>query len=92
MRTATTPACGRRPTAQGFYKFNNLRAGKYSVVEVHPAGWLDGKDTPGNLGGVADVSPPGDMISQIMIGWGQMGTEYNFGELLPGSIRGRVHA
>ena len=61
-------------------------------MEIHPAGWLDGNDTPGNLGGVADVSPPGDMISQITINWGQTGIEYNFGELLPGSIRGRVHA
>ncbi len=78
--------------AEGFYKFNNLAAGKYTVVEVHPSGWLDGKDTPGNLGGVAAVSPPGDMISQIMINWGEMGTEYNFGELLPGSIAGRVIA
>ena len=67
----------------GFYKFTNLAAGTYTVVEVHPAGWLDGKDTPGNLGGVADVSPPGDLISQIMINWGQTGIEYNFGELLP---------
>ena len=76
----------------GFYKFNNLAAGKYAVMEIHPSGWLDGIDTPGNLGGVAAVSPPGDMISQIMINWGEMGTEYNFGELLPGSIAGRVHA
>ena len=58
-------------------------------MEVQPSGWLDGIDTPGNLGGVADVSPPGDMISQIMINWGEMGTEYNFGELLPGSIAAR---
>jgi serine-aspartate repeat-containing protein C/D/E len=78
--------------AQGFYKFNDLAAGKYTVVEIHPSGWLDGKDTPGNLGGVADVSPPGDKISQIMINWGQMGTEYNFGELLPALISGRIHA
>ncbi|MCI0332504.1 MAG: hypothetical protein L0228_04700 [Planctomycetes bacterium] len=85
---------GKRATTDslGAYKFNNLAAGKYSVMEVHPTGWLDGKDTPGNLGGVADVSPPGDMISQIMINWGHPGVEYNFGELLPGSIRGRVHA
>ncbi len=74
----------------GFYKFNNLAAGKYAVMEIHPSGWLDGIDTPGNLGGVAAVSPPGDMISQIMINWGEMGTEYNFGELLPGSIEGIV--
>ena len=77
MRTAT-------------YKFNNLAAGTYSVIEVQPAGWLDGKDTPGNSGGVADVSPPGDRISQIVLAWGVDGVEYNFGELLPGSIAGSV--
>ncbi len=54
----------------GYYDFTNLAAGTYAVMEVHPAGWLDGIDTPGNLGGVADVSPPGDMISQIAINLG----------------------
>ena len=85
---------GMRATtdATGAYTFNNLAAGTYAVMEVHPAGWLDGIDTPGNLGGVADLSPPGDMISQIAINWGQTGIEYNFGELLPGSIAGRVGA
>ncbi len=85
---------GKRVTtdANGHYKFTNLAADTYTVVEVHPAGWLDGKDTPGNSGGVAAVSPPGDMISQITLTWGKNGVEYNFGELLPGSISGRVHA
>jgi protocatechuate 3,4-dioxygenase beta subunit len=78
--------------AAGYYEFTNLAAGTYGVMEVHPAGWLDGIDTPGNLGGVAEISPPGDMISQIAITWGQTGLDYNFGELLPGSIAGRVHA
>jgi protocatechuate 3,4-dioxygenase beta subunit len=81
-----------RTNSAGYYQFTNLAAGAYTVMEVHPAGWLDGIDTPGNLGGVAAVSPPGDMISQITIDWGQTGLEYNFGELLPGSIAGRVHA
>ena len=85
---------GKRATtdSNGHYKFTNLAAGTYTVVEVQPAGWLDGKDTPGNSGGVADVSPPGDKISQITLTWGVDGIEYNFGELLPGSIAGRVHA
>lgn len=78
--------------ATGFYKFTNLRAGKYTVIEVHPAGWLDGIDTPGNVGGVADVSPPGDKISQLTLAWGINGVEYNFGEILPASITGRIHA
>ncbi len=83
---------GKRATtdANGAYKFTGLAAGKYSIMEIQPAGWLDGIDTPGNLGGVAAVSPPGDMLSMIMINWGDSGIEYNFGELLPGSIAGRV--
>ncbi|WP_425400228.1 SdrD B-like domain-containing protein [Aeoliella sp.] len=84
---------GRRAVtnAQGYYEFTDLEPGKYTVMEIHPEGWLDGIDTPGNLGGTALPSPPGDMISQIMIGFGESGEEYNFGELLPGSIRGQVH-
>lgn len=75
--------------ATGFYKFNNLAAGTYSVMEIQPSGWLDGKDTPGSVGGVA-LPPPGDMISQITLDWTVNGTEYDFGELLPGTIAGRV--
>lgn len=84
---------GRRAVtdSQGYYEFANLAPGKYAVMEIHPEGWLDGIDTPGNLGGVADPSPPGDMLGEIMIGFGETGVEYNFGELKPGSIRGRVH-
>ena len=84
---------GRRAVTNpsGYYEFTNLAPGKYAVMQVHPDGWLDGIDTPGNLGGTADPSPPGDMISQIMIAFGETGVEYNFGELLPGSIRGNVH-
>ncbi|MCO6044248.1 SpaA isopeptide-forming pilin-related protein [Aeoliella sp. ICT_H6.2] len=84
---------GRRAVTndQGYYEFTDLESGTYSVMEIHPTGWLDGIDTPGNLGGVSQPSPPGDMISQITIAFGQSGSEYNFGELLPGSIRGQVH-
>src|SRR5262249_13213147 len=42
--------------------------------------------------GVADLSPPGDKISQVTINWAQAGVEYNFGELLPALISGRIHA
>ncbi len=84
---------GRRAVtnSEGYYEFANLAAGEYAVMEVQPDGWLDGIDTPGNLGGVADSALRGDMISEIMIAFGQSGTNYNFGELQPGSIRGRVH-
>ncbi|CAL1151181.1 unnamed protein product [Cladocopium goreaui] len=82
-RTAVTDA-------SGYYEFTNLDRGKYAVMEIHPEGWIDGLDTEGNLGGSPDN--PGDMISQIMLDYGDDAVEYNFGELLPGSIAGRVHA
>src|SRR5688500_6820175 len=60
-------------------------------MESQPSGWLDGNDTPGNLGGVAEASPPGDKIHSFELDFGHTGTDYNFGELLPASIRGAVH-
>ncbi len=77
--------------ANGYYQFTNLDAGTYIVMEVQPAGWVDGKDTPGNLGGIADTSLNGDMIREIVLTFGADGVEYNFGELKLGSISGRVH-
>src|SRR3954470_12940089 len=77
--------------SKGHYVFTHLAAGTYTVIEVQPVGWLDGKDTPGNTGGVADTAVGADKISGIALNWGVDGVEYNFGELLPGSIAGRVH-
>ena len=76
----------------GFYKFTNLRAGTYSVVEVTPAGYIDGKDTAGTIGGVTVGQPenPGDKIKNVAIQWGDNGVHYNFGELRPASITGVV--
>lgn len=78
--------------ASGFYKFANLRAGTYSVVEVTPASYLDGKDTPGTIGGVTvgQAENPGDKIKNILLLWGDSGVNYNFGEVRPGSITGVV--
>lgn len=76
--------------ANGFYQFTNLDRGKYRVMEIHPTEWRDGIDREGNLGGLPDN--PGDMISEIMLEYGDDATEYNFGELLTASIAGRVHA
>lgn len=77
----------------GSYRFTDLPAGVYRVVESHPTDWLDGLDTAGTIDGqlVGVASNPGDEIAQIDLGWGQSGVEYNFGELLSGAILGRVH-
>ena len=76
----------------GSYCFENLKAGVYTVVEVHPQGWLDGLDSVGTVGGTVNNSNGGDIIRNINLKWGDHGEEYNFGEFKPGSIEGFVHA
>ena len=74
----------------GFYRFDGLEPGKtYGVVEEQPTGYHDGTDTAGTSGGVAHN--PGDSITGAMLIGGKTAEEYNFGELRPASISGRVH-
>ena len=73
----------------GHYCFTGLHPGTYTVGEIQPAGYLDGLDTPGTEGGVAQN--PGDMITDIVLKPGVHAEDYNFGEFLPASISGRVH-
>ncbi|MGD9723074.1 MAG: SdrD B-like domain-containing protein [Pirellulales bacterium] len=75
--------------ATGHYCFEGLRPGEYTVSEIQPVGYLDGLDTPGTEGGFAQN--PGDTILGISLKAGVHAEEYNFGELLPVSIGGRVH-
>ena len=79
QRTAVTDAEGR-------YQFLGLRAGTYSVVAAQVEGFVDGGEAAGNVGGVAED----DQISNIVLAAGQDGVGYNFGELRPGSISGKV--
>ena len=73
---------------QGQYNFTNLQPGTYSVREKQPAAYYDGGEKVGSHGGtIAD-----DFISQITLGSAAVATGYDFWELLPGSISGRVHA
>lgn len=71
----------------GRYEFTNLPRGEYRVVQLQPAGFFSGNAIPGSGGGRADGA---DAITEIMIGPGANLVEYNFCELLPGSIGGRV--
>src|SRR5262249_40322376 len=73
--------------ADGYYEFGGLRPGTYAVTEAQPAGYLDGKDAPGNLGGVTG----NDQTSNIVLPSGILGGEYNFGELLPARLAGFVY-
>jgi hypothetical protein len=80
-------------SATGAYTFSNLRPGTYVVTETQPAGFVDGKDTPGTINGTTEgVATPPDSITSIDIGAGQSGIEYNFGELVVSSLSGFVYA
>ncbi|MCA9150436.1 MAG: hypothetical protein KDA92_14090, partial [Planctomycetales bacterium] len=79
-----------RTDQQGFYQFAFLPAGEYSLYESQPIGYLDGKDTIGSLGGVVG----NDAFTKIVLRTGDLGTDYNFGELpggvipVPGDVNG----
>jgi len=77
--------------ADGSWSVDGLRPGSYLVREIHPTGFLDGKDTPGTAGGVA-LAQPGDQINGVFLASRQVGIDYNFGEILPSTISGFVHS
>ena len=76
--------------SDGSWAVTNLRPGQWKVVEVTPAGYFDGLDAAGTAGGTAHN--PGDSITGVQLLSGQVGEDYDFGELMPGSIEGRVIA
>jgi len=72
----------------GFYEFAGLRAGTYTVTEVQPGAYLDGKDTAGSKGGNTAVN---DIISNVVLAAGDNSINNNFGELVGAQIRGTVY-
>ena len=79
MTTTTDP--------DGRYSFTNLLPGTYTIVEIQPTNYLDGKETVGSLSGLV----LNDQFSNIGLLPGGVGTNYNFGELLPASLSGFVY-
>ena len=78
----------------GSYKFDDLPAGRYHIVEEQPAAYKDGKDHLGSHGGVhgedlGSMLIPQDValeeISDLFLGIeleaGDAGVDYDFGEL-----------
>ena len=77
-----------KTAADGSYLFDDLPIeNEYAVREIQPDEYDDGKDTLGDLGGVA----ADDYFSKIEVGWDEHGRNYNFGELKLGSIAGNVY-
>src|SRR5262249_35196061 len=78
---------------QGGYKFTGLLPGTYRVAETQPNGWLSVGSKPGTVNGTTNgtsVNP--DTLSEIVMLGGEDGINYDFGEALPNSISGYVHA
>jgi protocatechuate 3,4-dioxygenase beta subunit len=88
-----TQVASQVTNASGFYKFSGLQKGNYSIVEVQPSGYIDGKDAAGTILGqvIGTAVNPGDKLQNITLLWGDSGINYNFGELKPGSLSGHVY-
>ncbi|GAB6165179.1 hypothetical protein JCM19992_11790 [Thermostilla marina] len=76
--------------AAGYFLFENLQPGTYTLVEEQPSGYFDGTDEAGTAGG--NAINPGDRIELIELAPGSFGKNYLFGEYKPVSISGRVFA
>jgi uncharacterized repeat protein (TIGR01451 family) len=74
---AVSQSASTDPT--GFYAFNNLQPGSYTLSEAAPAGYIIGKDTAGSQGGSAGNR----QITGIALAQNIQGVNNNFGEVVP---------
>ncbi len=72
----------------GFYNFDNLLPGNYTITETQPNGFIDGTDSIGSQGGTAGD----DLFTNISLEAGENGQNNNFGEIDPASLSGFVFA
>ncbi|HLW64574.1 MAG TPA: SdrD B-like domain-containing protein [Gemmataceae bacterium] len=70
----------------GNFQFSINPSGNFTLTETPPAGYLDGKDTPGSAGGTAGT----DQISGITLSGGTNGAGYNFAEVQANMLSGTV--
>lgn len=95
----TIASCTATTAADGSYTFSGLRNANgsgYTITETQPAGYLDGRETAGNQGGTVDntgfdSTAARNRISAIPFNAAAAATGYNFGEVLSGSLSGRVY-
>ncbi|MFO0922382.1 MAG: SdrD B-like domain-containing protein [Pirellulales bacterium] len=78
--------------ADGSYRFEQLPAGVYTVVEHTPPQYIDGAAKVGTIAGsTVGKLDNSNRISQIIVAGGMNGVDYDFCELLPGSLSGHVY-
>ncbi len=73
----------------GSYSFTNLAPGTYTISETQPGGYKDGIDSLGT-GIITSTNPENDTFV-VTLEAGDRGINYNFGELIPGSISGTTY-
>ena len=72
--------------SHGFYEFRDLAPGTYSITQQQPEDYLSADSNIGDVGGLA----ANNQVSNIEIGPGQIGNDYDFGEYEKSSISGTV--
>ncbi len=80
--------------ADGSYSFARRPPGEYELIQLdQPDDLDDGLDAAGTVNGrtVGIAENPGDRIDRIELGGGDVGIDYNFGELPLGSLSGFVY-
>jgi hypothetical protein len=81
----------RTTAADGTYYFDvNLGAGSFKLVAAQPAGFLDGRETAGNLGGTVDNTQDSNQISGISVSGTTNAVDYLFAEIRPSQALGLV--
>ncbi|MBP8241963.1 MAG: choice-of-anchor L domain-containing protein, partial [Thermoflexales bacterium] len=71
-----------KTTFEGYYAFEAL-PGTYWIQEVQPFGYLNGAALPGTLGGVISGA---NVITNIVVGIGGAGSDYDFAEVAPTAV------
>ena len=71
---------------RGFYQFTNLEPGTYSLRQIQPDEFFTGGERVGSGGGESSTN----LLRSIEVGSGQSLTDYNFCEVVPAEIHGRV--
>ena len=72
---------------RGYYVFDHLESGTYSVVEGSTPGYFDAFNQVGTQGGVSTSNS----FNKISLKATSSGEMYNFGKYLPSSISGQVY-
>lgn len=79
-RTTTTDVNGN-------FAFNNLRPGTYTLTETQPAGFLQGMNRVGSVGGTLSAT---DTVTNIALSPGSAGINYIYAEIVPPTLSGKV--